>query len=64
MHQTGHNSGVIHAGIYYKPGTLKAKLCVAGMQATYVYCDENSIPYKKCGKVGILFTGFASKRVF
>jgi 2-hydroxyglutarate dehydrogenase len=51
MHQTGHNSGVIHAGIYYKPGTLKAKLCVAGMEATYVYCDENSIPYKKCGKV-------------
>ncbi len=51
MHQTGHNSGVIHAGIYYKPGTLKAKLCVEGLEATYKYCDEYSIPYKKVGKV-------------
>jgi len=51
MHQTGHNSGVIHAGIYYKPGTLKAKLCVEGLEATYKYCDEYSIPYKKVGKL-------------
>ena len=50
-HQTGHNSGVIHAGIYYKPGTLKAKLCVEGLELTYKYCDEHNIPYKKCGKV-------------
>jgi 2-hydroxyglutarate dehydrogenase len=50
-HQTGHNSGVIHAGIYYTPGSLKAKLCVEGMEATYKYCDEHSIPYKKCGKL-------------
>lgn len=50
-HQTGHNSGVIHAGIYYKPGTLKAKLCVQGLQATYKYCDEHKIPYRKVGKL-------------
>ena len=51
MHQTGHNSGVVHAGIYYLPGSLKAKLCVEGLNATYKYCDENKIPYKKVGKV-------------
>ncbi|CAG9761877.1 unnamed protein product [Ceutorhynchus assimilis] len=50
-HQTGHNSGVIHAGIYYKPGSLKAKLCVEGMQLMYKYCDEKKIPYKKVGKL-------------
>jgi 2-hydroxyglutarate dehydrogenase len=50
-HQTGHNSGVVHAGIYYKPGSLKAKLCVQGLHATYKYCDEHNIPYKKVGKV-------------
>ena len=53
MHQTGHNSGVIHAGIYYTPGSLKAKLCVEGLEATYKYCDEHKIPYKKVGKVCI-----------
>jgi len=51
MHQSGHNSGVIHAGIYYTPGSLKARLCVKGSQMTYKYCDENDIPYKKCGKL-------------
>jgi 2-hydroxyglutarate dehydrogenase len=54
MHQSGHNSGVIHAGIYYKPGTLKAKLCVKGLQESYKYFDKHSIPYKKCGKVKIM----------
>jgi L-2-hydroxyglutarate oxidase LhgO len=44
-------SGVIHAGIYYKPGSLKAKLCVEGLQLTYKYCDEKKIPYKKIGKL-------------
>ena len=53
MHQTGHNSGVIHAGIYYTPGSLKAKLCVEGLESIYKYCDEYSIPYKKVGKVHI-----------
>ncbi|KAI5744634.1 L-2-hydroxyglutarate dehydrogenase, mitochondrial isoform X2 [Diaphorina citri] len=51
MHQTGHNSGVVHAGIYYKPGTLKAKLCVEGMNLAYEYFDKRNIPYKKCGKL-------------
>ena len=50
-HQTGHNSGVIHSGLYYAPGSLKAKLCVEGSRATYEYCDEKSIPYDRCGKV-------------
>lgn len=51
FHQSGHNSGVIHAGIYYKPGTLKAKLCVEGMHLSYKYLDEKCIPYKKVGKL-------------
>ncbi|EDW55687.1 L-2-hydroxyglutarate dehydrogenase, mitochondrial [Drosophila sechellia] len=50
-HQSGHNSGVIHAGIYYKPGTLKARLCVEGMHLAYAYLDEKKIPYKKTGKL-------------
>lgn len=55
-HQSGHNSGVIHAGIYYVPGSLKAKLCVKGMEMTYNYCDKHNIPYKKCGKVGAVLS--------
>ncbi|SPP79421.1 L-2-hydroxyglutarate dehydrogenase, mitochondrial [Drosophila guanche] len=51
FHQSGHNSGVIHAGIYYKPGTLKARLCVEGLNLAYKYLDEHKIPYKKCGKL-------------
>lgn len=50
-HQSGHNSGVIHAGIYYTPGSLKAKLCVEGLKLTYKYLDEKNIPYKKVGKL-------------
>ncbi|XP_055838171.1 L-2-hydroxyglutarate dehydrogenase, mitochondrial [Episyrphus balteatus] len=51
FHQSGHNSGVIHAGIYYKPGSLKAKLCVEGLKLSYKYLDERNIPYKKVGKL-------------
>jgi len=51
VHQSGHNSGVIHAGIYYKPGSLKARLCVAGHDAVIDYCDEKGILYRLCGKL-------------
>jgi len=50
-HQTGHNSGVLHSGIYYKPGSLKATNCRAGKKAIEKFCDEQNIPYKLCGKV-------------
>src|SRR5579862_6958434 len=49
--QTGHNSGVIHSGIYYKPGSLKAKLCVEGRTSLWQYCDAKGIPYKNVGKL-------------
>src|SRR6266851_9994304 len=51
QHQTGHNSGVIHAGVYYAPGSLKARLCTEGRLKTYEYCEEKGIPYEKCGKL-------------
>lgn len=50
-HQTGNNSGVIHSGLYYRPGSLKARSCVAGRKALIAFCDENSVPYEICGKV-------------
>ena len=49
--QTGNNSGVIHAGIYYKPGSLKAKLCVDGAARMYAFCEERGIAVERCGKV-------------
>lgn len=50
-HQTGHNSGVIHSGIYYRPGSIKASTCVAGRSALLAFCDRKQIFYKLCGKV-------------
>ncbi|AZM96227.1 L-2-hydroxyglutarate oxidase [Vreelandella venusta] len=50
-HQTGHNSGVIHAGVYYTPGSLKARFCLEGNLATKAFCDEHSIAYDECGKL-------------
>ncbi|WP_372741847.1 L-2-hydroxyglutarate oxidase [Neptunomonas sp.] len=50
-HQTGHNSGVIHAGVYYAPGSLKAKFCKAGVAATIEFCQQNDVPYDQCGKL-------------
>ncbi len=51
QHQSSHNSGVIHSGVYYKPGSLKATLCVEGARAMLAFCREHNIPHKVCGKV-------------
>jgi L-2-hydroxyglutarate oxidase len=51
MHQSGRNSGVIHSGIYYRPGSLKAQSCVEGREAMYRFCNEHGIPHERCGKV-------------
>ena len=50
-HQTGNNSGVIHSGLYYKPGSLKAKNCTKGREAMYRFCETHDIPHDRCGKV-------------
>ena len=50
-HQTGHNSGVIHAGLYYKPGSMKAETCASGREALYRFCNVHDIPHQRCGKV-------------
>jgi L-2-hydroxyglutarate oxidase len=50
-HQSGHNSGVIHSGVYYAPGSLKAKLCISGGAELYRYCAQRKIPAERCGKV-------------
>jgi L-2-hydroxyglutarate oxidase len=55
-HQTGNNSGVIHSGLYYKPGSLKAKNCVEGREQMYRFCRENNIKHERCGKI-VVATG-------
>jgi L-2-hydroxyglutarate oxidase len=55
-HQTGHNSGVIHAGLYYKPGSLKAQMSVEGSRSMIEFCQEHNLPYELCGKVVVATT--------
>ncbi|MBD2023174.1 FAD-dependent oxidoreductase, partial [Leptolyngbya sp. FACHB-711] len=51
FHQTGNNSGVIHSGVYYKPGSFKAKFCRDGCESMVNFCQEHNIPHEVCGKV-------------
>lgn len=62
-HQTGHNSGVIHAGIYYAPGSLKARLCREGLHATIAFCQERGIPYEQCGKLIVATNALEERRI-
>ena len=50
-HQTGHNSGVLHCGLYYKPGSVKARLAVSGIRQMVAFCQENGVPHEVCGKL-------------
>lgn len=59
-HQTGHNSGVIHSGLYYKPGSLKATNCIRGYQMLIDFCDRQGVPYDLCGKI-VVATNEAQK---
>ena len=51
FHQTGHNSGVVHSGLYYKPGSSKARLCAAGREALFLFAEQKGIAHERCGKV-------------
>ena len=62
-HQTGHNSGVIHAGVYYQPGSLKAEFCKEGVQRTISFCIEHNIPYNQCGKLLVATSELEQKRM-
>ena len=50
-HQSSHNSGVLHCGLYYKPGSARARLAVAGIRQMVAFCQENAIPHDVCGKL-------------
>jgi L-2-hydroxyglutarate oxidase len=62
-HQTSHNSGVIHAGVYYTPGSLKAQFCREGSDATYAFCREHSLPVEQCGKLIVATNETESSRL-
>lgn len=63
FHQTGHNSGVIHAGIYYVPGSLKAVLCRQGLDETKAFCNQHNIPYEECGKLIVATNAVELERI-
>ncbi|MGR9091501.1 MAG: L-2-hydroxyglutarate oxidase [Gammaproteobacteria bacterium] len=62
-HQSGHNSGVIHAGVYYEPGSAKAVLCRAGLAATLAFCRANDIPFEQCGKLVVATNSLEHERL-
>jgi L-2-hydroxyglutarate oxidase len=62
-HQTGHNSGLVHAGLYYEPGGLKARLCRRGVELLQEFCATKNLPYEACGKLVIAQTPEESKRL-
>ncbi len=62
-HQTGHNSGVIHSGVYYKTGSLKARLCVAGAREMVEFCAQHGIPHEVCGKLIVATTAEEAARL-
>lgn len=63
LHQTGHNSGVIHAGLYYTPGSLKAHLCREGSAATKRFCHDHTIPFNECGKLVVATNKLEAQRL-
>lgn len=63
VHQTGHNSGVIHAGVYYQPGSLKADFCKKGAKATMEFCRTHHIPFRQCGKLLIATDSLEMERM-
>ena len=63
QHQTGHNSGVIHAGVYYTPGSLKAKFCLEGNRATREFCDQHNVRYDICGKLLVATNDLEKQRM-
>ncbi|MHB1494275.1 MAG: L-2-hydroxyglutarate oxidase [Acidithiobacillus sp.] len=63
VHQTGHNSGVIHAGIYYAPGSLKAQLCRDGLNASKAFCRDHGLPFEECGKLIVATNDVERERI-
>lgn len=63
VHQTGHNSGVIHAGVYYEPGSLKADFCKRGAKATMDFCKTHDLPFRQCGKLLVATTPLEMERL-
>jgi hypothetical protein len=60
-HQTGHNSGVIHTGLYYKPGSLKACYCVESREVMYRLCGIHGIPHERCGKPAVAICAYSTR---